>query len=269
MSEDRSGPVLPEDYFRTPSPARTWNYWLGGKDNYPIDQEVGGVLVGAYPELPSMARQSRQFLVRAVRTLAGELGVRQFLDVGSGLPTMQNTHEIAQSITPAAKIVYVDNDPVVLTHARALLTSTTTEGATDYIDSDYRDTANVIAQARAVLNFDEPIAVMFMGVLGYLPDVTELYSVVGDFVNATTAGSYLAIWDFTLTSEAAYIVERKQKELGFPYYGRTVDELAHCFAELELVEPGLVPITQWRPALAEVGGTVQPVDAYGAVGRKR
>src|SRR5918997_5106782 len=149
-----------------PHSARIWNYWMGGKDNYEVDRAAGDAYVAVHPDIVTMAKQSRQFLIRVVRFLAGEAGMRQFLDIGTGLPTMQNTHEVAQQIAPESRIVYVDNDPLVLMHARTLLHNSTPEGVTTYVDADLHDPDLIISDARNVLNFARPIAVMLMGVLG-------------------------------------------------------------------------------------------------------
>src|SRR5918997_6701515 len=149
-----------------PHSARIWNYWMGGKDNYEVDRAAGDAGVTVYPDIVTMAVQSRQFLIRAVRYMASEAGIRQFLDIGTGLPTMQNTHEVAQQVAPESRIVYVDNDPLVLAHARTLLVNTTPEGVTTYVDADFHNPDLIVADARNVLNFSQPIAVMLMGVLG-------------------------------------------------------------------------------------------------------
>ncbi len=186
---------LPDVRPDVPHGARIWNYWLGGKDNYAADREIGDAVSAVFPEIAVMAFKSRQFLSRAVRYLAGEAGIRQFLDIGTGLPTMQNTHEVAQAVAPDARIVYVDNDPLVLAHARALLVNTTAEGLTKYIDADYREPDRIIAEAREILDFTQPIAVMFMGVFGYVPDYDEVSSIISRVVDAVPSGSYLALWD--------------------------------------------------------------------------
>ncbi|MHA6626220.1 SAM-dependent methyltransferase [Pseudonocardia sichuanensis] len=258
---------LPDIRTDVPHGARIWNYWLGGKDNYAADREIADAVSATFPEIVDMAFKSRQFLNRAVRYLAGEAGIRQFLDVGTGLPTMQNTHEVAQSVAPESRIVYVDNDPLVLAHARALLVNTTTEGVTKYVDADYHDPARIIEQAREILDFSRPIAVMFMGVFGYVPDYDEARRIISHVVDATPSGSYLALWEGTSTSEAVVRGAQAQADLGSPYQLRTVDEVAGWFAGTELVEPGLVPLTQWRPDGVEVGRP-EPIDAYCAVGRK-
>ncbi|SHK26600.1 S-adenosyl methyltransferase [Pseudonocardia thermophila] len=249
-----------------PHGARIWNYWLGGKDNYAADREIGDAVAAAVPFVRQYALLTRQFLIRAVTYLAAEAGIRQFLDVGTGLPTAQNTHEVAQAVAPDAKIVYVDNDPLVLAHARALLAGTTSEGITTYVDADYREPEKVLAGARETLDFSQPVAVLFMGVFGYV-EADEMHRVVREIVGATCSGSYLAMWDGTSTSEVAIAGAKAQADMGSPYRLSTVDELEECFKGLEMVEPGLVPVTLWRPAPAAIGAP-EPIDAYGGVGRK-
>ncbi|MGH3976613.1 MAG: SAM-dependent methyltransferase, partial [Pseudonocardiaceae bacterium] len=186
----------------------------------------------------------------------------------TGLPTMQNTHEVAQRIAPESRIVYVDNDPLVLAHARALLANTTPEGVTTYVDADFHDPDLIISDARNVLNFTQPIAVMFMGVLGHVADVDEMSSVVARVMAAVPSGSYLALWDGTDTDEALLEANAKYAETGgIPYLMRSPEQIRQCFDGLEMVEPGLVSITQWRPDTTEVG-EIEPVDGYGAVARK-
>ncbi|MBO0807470.1 MAG: SAM-dependent methyltransferase [Actinobacteria bacterium] len=254
--------------FGEPHAARVWNYWLGGKDNYPADREAGDAVAAVYPAVVNMATQSRQFLIRAVRWLAAEAGIRQFLDIGTGLPTMQNTHEVAQSAAADSKIVYVDNDPLVLAHARALLTNTTPEGVTQYIHADFHEPERIISGARGILNFDQPIAVMFMGVLGLATDYDAVRSIVATVMDTTPAGSYLVLWDMTSTSEAAIRAGETYARSGaVPYVMRGYDQVRDCFEGLELVEPGFVSITLWRPNTRQIG-TVEPIDAYGGVARK-
>jgi hypothetical protein len=248
-----------------PHAARIWNYWMGGKDNFPADRMAGDAVAGVYPEIVVMAQQSRRFLIRVVRYLAAEAGIRQFIDVGTGLPTMQNTHEVAQAVAPQSRVVYVDNDPMVLVHARALLANTTSEGLTTYVPADYHDPDEILAGARESLDFQEPIAVMFMGVMGYEPDIEVVRSLVGRLVDATPSGSHLVLWDGTDTSPA--VVEGAEKLAqsgGVPYVLRSPDDLASCFEGLTLVEPGLVPIPLWRPDEPDAVA----IDAYGAVARK-
>jgi O-methyltransferase involved in polyketide biosynthesis len=254
---------LPGIAVDSPHAARVWNYWMGGKDNYAADRAAGDAVAEVYPDIVTMARQSRQFLIRTVRFLAGEAGIRQFIDIGTGLPTMQNTHEVAQGITPESRIVYVDNDPLVLVYARALLANTTAEGVTTYVDADFRQPDVIIAGAREVLDFTRPVAVMFMGVLGYVTDVDEMRDIVARVMAVVPPGSYLTLWDGTDTGEAVSDGAVKYAESGaIPYHLRSPEQLRQCFHGLDLVDPGLVPITQWRP------DTTSTIDAYGAVARK-
>jgi hypothetical protein len=254
--------------FDVPHAARIWNYWMGGKDNYDADRAAGDAYAEVYPDIVTIAKQCRQFLIRVVRFLACEAGIRQFLDIGTGLPTMENTHEVAQQVAPESRIVYVDNDPLVLVHARALLRNTTPEGVTAYVDADIHDPDLIISDARNVLNFNQPVVVMFMGVLGYVIDVDEMRSIVTRVMAAVPSGSYLALWDGTDTSAAVIKGSATLAESGaVPYNLRSPERIGQCFEGLEMVDPGLVPITLWRPDTAEVG-KVEPIDAYGAVARK-
>jgi O-methyltransferase involved in polyketide biosynthesis len=264
------GVELPDDYFHQPSPARVWNYWLGGKDNYEPDQTVGTVVADIYPGIRTMATQSRQFLIRSVRYLTEEVGIRQFLDLGAGLPDPlgNNTHSVAQTVAPDARIVYVDNDPVVLAHQRALMISGP-QGASAFTAKDYRDTDAVIAHASQTLDFSRPISVMFMGVFGYLPPYDELRSIVDRTMAAVPSGSYLTFWDGTDTSDAIRESHRLQAEMGHPYTLRTIEEIEQVFTGVELVEPGVVQLPQWRPNKNDIAAQAsQQVDAYGGVARK-
>jgi hypothetical protein len=199
-----------------------------------------------------------------VRYLAAEAGIRQFLDIGTGLPTMQNTHEVAQSVAPDSRVVYVDNDPMVLVHARALLTDTTGEGVTNYVLSDYHDPEKILAAAATTIDFSQPVAVMFMGVMGYEPDMSVIRSITGTIMARTVPGSYMVFWDGTDTTPEVVAGAEKLAEMGgVPYILRSPEDLATVFEGLTLVEPGLTEITAWRP-----DGEVEHIDAYGAVGRK-
>ncbi len=233
-----------------PHAARIWNYWMGGADNFPADRAAGDAVAQVYPEIVVMARESRQFLIRVVRFLAAEAGIRQFLDIGTGLPAMQNTHEVAASVDPAAKIVYVDNDPMV------------TAQAGPYVHADYHDPERIVAAAAQTLDFSQPVAVMFMGVLGYEPALGEVRSIVRRTFEVAAPGSHLVLWDGTNTTPSVVDGAKRLAESGgVPYILRSPDELASCFDGLTLIEPGLVPITRWR-AQGEF------IDAYGAVARK-
>jgi hypothetical protein len=175
-----------------PNPARMWNYWIGGKDNYAADRAVAEAVIAAFPTLPSIARVTRRFLGDAVRQLAGEYGIRQFLDIGTGLPNADNTHEVAQRVAPDSRVVYVDNDPVVLAHARALLTSTP-EGKTDFILADLHDPDTIVKQAAQTLDFSQPMAVLLIGVLHFIAEDDDPYAIVARLMAAAPAGSYLVI----------------------------------------------------------------------------
>ena len=211
-----------------------------------------------------MARHSRKFLIRVVHQLTAEAGIRQFLDIGTGLPTMQNTHEVAQAVAPGSRVVYVDNDPLVLVHARALMAQTDGPGNTTHVNADYHDPELILAEAAKVLDFTEPVGVMFMGVLGYEPDLALVSSIVNTVMAAVPSGSYLVLWDGTDTTPAVVEgAERLAQSGGVPYILRSPEQIGSLFDGLELVEPGLVQITKWRP-----DGEAAWLDAYGAVARK-
>jgi hypothetical protein len=246
-----------------PQTARIWNYLLGGKDNFEVDRAVGDQILVGQPELAENARLSRAFLVRAVRYLAAEAGVRQFLDIGTGLPTANNTHEVAQSVAPDSRIVYVDNDPLVLTHARALLTSRP-EGVTSYVDADMYDMDLVLREAGRTLDLSRPVAVLFMGVLGHVEDDTVAQGMVRKALDAVPSGSYLALYDGTdISPEVVEAARIWNESAATPYHLRSPARLAAFFEGLELVEPGLVSVTRWRPDTE-----MREIDQYGAVGRK-
>jgi SAM-dependent methyltransferase len=248
--------------------ARIWNYWLGGKDNYAADREVGDQIREVYPDIVNIARHARAFLGRAVRYLASDEGIRQFLDIGTGLPTVDNTHEIAQRVAPDSRIIYVDHDPLVLVHARALLTSTP-EGATDYIEADARDPELILRKAAETLDFDRPIALMMLGILGQILDDDEAYAVTKRLLDALPPGSYFVFEDGTniVRPEAASETERLRDEGGDPYRLRSPEQLARFFDGLELLEPGLVSVSRWRYEPSPFGEPDE-LDAYCGVGRK-
>ena len=246
-----------------PQTARIWNYLLGGKDNFAADRAVGEQILVGQPALAENARLSRAFLVRAVRYLAAEAGVRQFLDIGTGLPTANNTHEVAQASAPESKIVYVDNDPLVLAHARALLTSAP-EGVTNYVDANMYDTDVVLSEAAKTLDFSQPVAVLFMGVLGHVEKDADAQGIVRTAMDAVPSGSYFAMYDGTDTSPEVVEAARLWNLSAVPqYHLRSADRLARFFDGLEFVEPGLVSVTKWRPETE-----MHEIDQYGAVGRK-
>jgi O-methyltransferase involved in polyketide biosynthesis len=249
-------------------PARVYDYWLGGKDNFAADREAAEQVIAANPDVLGGVRANRACLGRAVRYLAGEAGVRQFLDVGTGLPTADNTHEVAQRVSPACRVVYVDNDPIVLAHARALLT-TTPEGATAYVEADLRDTGKVLAGAAATLDFSKPVAVMLLMILQYIPDPEDPWGIVARLLDAVPPGSYLVVSDTAADINAQAVAEsarRYNQRLGsVRQTRRTRAEFARFFEGLDLIEPGVVPLPQWR-APATPG---QAIPAYAGVGRKR
>jgi hypothetical protein len=259
----------PEIDATVPNSARIWNYWLGGKDNYPVDREVGDEYRAIYPEIVQVARASRQFLARAVLYLAGEAQVHQFLDIGTGLPTFNNTHDVAQRVAPGTRVVYVDNDPVVLAHARALLTST--KAVTAYVDADLHDPDEILAAAGRTLDFTRPIGLMMLGILGHIGDDDEARSIVKRLLDALPSGSYLTICDGTNDLfEAGVEAQRLYNESGaVPYRLRSAQQIADFFEGLELVEPGVVSCPRWRPDPVAIGRDLPPeMDQVAGVGRK-
>lgn len=252
-----------------PHSARVWNYWLGGKDNFAADRALGDQIVQVFPDIVDIARESRLFLTRAVRYLAGEVGIRQFLDIGTGLPSADNTHKVAQRINPYSRIVYVDNDPLVLVHARALLTSSP-EGSTDYLDADVHDPDTILRGAAKTLDFTEPIALMMLGILGNVVDYDEARTILDRLVSALPPGSYLVINDGTniVNREARDEATRISIEAGTPYIARHPDEIAGFFHGLELIEPGVVSSSRWRPHPNPESGVPAEVDVFCGVARK-
>ncbi len=246
-----------------PHSARVWNYWLGGKDNFPADRELGDKVFEVYPDIVHVARAQREFLVRAITYLAGEVGIRQFLDIGTGLPSADNTHEVAQRIAPDSRIVYVDNDPLVLVHARALLTSAP-GGATAYVDADVRDPDTILAEAAELLDFTQPIALVMFGIVGNVADNDEASAIVKRLLDRVRPGSYLALNDGTHGEDVDKAIEITQAD-GHPYNLRTPEQVASFFDGLELAEPGVVSTPLWRPA---AGPAPQPLHIFGGVGRK-
>jgi len=270
-----SGPEEPSSTARTgidttvPHSARIWNYWLGGKDNFAVDRAAGDAWAATFPGVRDIARASRSFLTRSLHYLAAEAGIRQFLDIGTGLPTADNTHQVAQRVAPGARIVYVDNDPLVLAHARALLTSTP-EGATAYIHADLRDPDKILAEAAETLDFTKPIALILSGVLGHVVDIGEARSIVRGLMDALPSGSYLSLNDGTSVVGGDQVEQATQdyNESGaLPYIQRTPEEIASFFDGLELVPPGVVSCPRWRPDPAPADSLAE-VDAFGGVGRK-
>src|SRR6266851_5308629 len=231
-------------------PARVYDYWLGGKDNFQADRIAGQETIAAYPAIRSSARANRAFLTRTVSYLAGQRGIRQFLDIGSGLPAAPNTHEVAQSIAPASRIVYVDNDPMVLSHARALLTSGP-QGVTAYVDADLRDPAAILTQAAAVLDFTEPAAILLLAVLDHIPGLDQARQILAQLLAAVPPGSFLVISHAASDidpDETAEMIGRLNEHLAEGNFtGRPRDVVARFFDGLDPVAPGVVKVTQWHP----------------------
>ena len=248
--------------------ARVYDYWLGGKDNFAADREAAEHVIAAYPDIRVGVRAQRAFLGRAVHYLVAEEGIRQFLDIGTGLPSGNNTHEVAQRAAPESRVVYVDNDPIVLLHARALLASSP-QGATAYIDADLRDTGKILAEAERVLDVTKPVAVMLVGVLQCIPDEDQPAAIVTRLMSAVPSGSYL-----TVVQPASDVAEGLNqamrgynRQASAPVIARSHAEVSRFFDGLELTEPGLVQIHRWRPGLP--GANVsRDIAAYGGVARK-
>ena len=249
--------------------ARMYDFLLGGKDNYAADRAASEEMLKIYPEAAYSARANRAFLGRAVRYLAGQAGIRQFLDIGTGIPTAGNTHEVAQAIAPESRVVYVDYDPVVLAHARALLTSNE-EGATEYIDSDLRDTLAILSQAAQLLDFTRPVAVTLLSILHAVPDADGPQAIVAALMDAVPSGSYIAISHAAsdlITPEALQGLYDSFQKVQQQFQWRTREQVAQFFAGTDLVEPGLVRVDDWRP---EPGaGDTRKSAMWAAVGRKR
>lgn len=231
-----------------PHSARIWNYWLGGKDNYAVDEQAGDAYSAVFPGIVAVARGSRAFLGRAITHLVTEAGIRQFLDIGTGLPTVDNTHEVAQRLAPESRIVYVDHDPLVLTHARALLTSSA-EGATNYVDAELADPDRILSVAAETLDLARPTALILSNILGHVADYDQARSIVAHLMDALPSGSYLAVNDGSRGIDADY--ERAQDAYNdsgaIPYFLRPVDRIAAFFDGLELLDPGVVSVPLWRP----------------------
>jgi hypothetical protein len=234
--------------------ARVWNYLLGGKDNFTADRETGDLILKMFPGIATLARLQRGFLVRAVSYLAGEAGIRQFLDIGTGLPTADNTHEVAQALAPESRIVYADNDPMVLVHAKALLTSAP-EGATSYAEADVRDPDTILAEADRALDLSQPVALVMLGILGQLPDSDGPHALVRRYLDALPSGSYLALCDGTDASPALNdAIAAYNQNSASSYHLRSPEQIAAFFDGLTLVPPGIVTASQWRAEAEDRAG---------------
>jgi trans-aconitate methyltransferase len=266
VSEDES----PKFDISVAHPARIYDYWLGGKDNFAADRAAGDRVIEIRPEIIANVRANREFLGRAVRYLVEQEGIRQFLDIGTGLPSASNTHEVAQAAAPDARIVYVDNDPIVLAHARALLTSAP-EGQTAYISADLRDVDTVLAEATETLDFGQPVALMFLMTLQYVPDAGDPHAIVRRYVDALSPGSFLVVSDTTIENEDAVLTESARR-MNEGMAGRTTQTrrspagILRFFDGLDLIEPGLTRLNSWRPGPDDPTG--RGIPAHCAVGRR-
>jgi hypothetical protein len=248
--------------------ARVYDYWLGGKDNFAADRAAAEQAIAAYPDIVLSVRANRAFLARVVRYLAGEAGIRQFLDIGTGIPATNNTHEVAQLVAPESRVVYVDNDPVVLAHARVLLTSGP-HGVTSYLDADLRDTARVLSAAAETLDFSRPVALMLMAILQHLDNADDPYAIVATLLGALPAGSYLALSHPASDIEAeaqGELARRLNQTMAEKVTMRDRAQVARFFDGLEMLEPGLVRVPEWRPASEAEANS--PAGLWGGVGRK-
>jgi hypothetical protein len=249
--------------------ARVYDFWLGGKDNYAADRVVGEQVAAAYPDVLLAVQAQRRFLARAVHFLVTEAGIRQFLDIGTGLPSADNTHQVAQRAAPESRVVYVDNDPIVLTHARALLTSSP-EGATEYIDADLRATGAILERAAGLLDFGQPVAVMLLGILQGIPDQDDPGAIIARLTGAVPPGSYLAISQIAADVAADQVaegVQRYNQQAAAPVAARTHAEVSRFFTGLDLVEPGIVQVHRWRPGPRNPDSD-RNLAIYAGVGRK-
>ncbi|WP_046563255.1 SAM-dependent methyltransferase [Micromonospora sp. HK10] len=256
-----------------PHAARRYDYWLGGKDNFAADRKSGDAIAAVYPAIRTTVIENRRFMHRATRYLAGSAGIRQFLDIGTGIPTSPNLHEVAQGVAPESRVVYVDNDPIVLAHARALLTSSPA-GATAYVDADLRDPERILAHptVRSTIDFDRPIGLTMVAILHFLTEADDPYAITRRLVDALPSGSYVVISHATtdlvpreIATAAAPATTSSMIDMAF----RDRDEFGAFFTGLELVEPGIAPITEWHPEEpADQRVPAAQASMYAAVARK-
>jgi hypothetical protein len=259
---------MPDFDASVPHIARVYDYWLGGTDNFAADRVMGERTLQAYPNLVYSVRANRAFLARAVRFLAGEAGIRQFLDIGTGIPTANNTHEVAQRIAPSSRIVYVDNDPVVLSHARALL-KTTPEGACAYLDADLRDPEAILAAAADTLDFSQPVAVMLIAVMHFIGDDAQAGAIMRRLMAACVPGSYVALSHAASDIDAAQMAEMVRRLNESTAEKTTLRDRAaviRLFDGLQLVEPGVIRAAEWRPDTDLEAAS--PAALWGGVARK-
>jgi O-methyltransferase involved in polyketide biosynthesis len=252
-----------------PHPARVYAYWLGGKDHFPADRQAAEDVMRVRPQVVASARANRAFLARAVRYLAANCGIRQFLDIGAGLPVPDaNTHEIAQRAAADSKIVYVDSDQLVLVHARALLASATPEGACAYVDADLREPETILAQAAKTLDFTQPTAILLLAVLHFIEDAAAPAEIVAHLASALAPGSYVAISHLTADlapEQVAAAIAAYNTHSAVPVIARTHAQVTGLFGGLPLLAPGVVPVTEWRPQVGDPFG--QPADLHAGLAR--
>jgi hypothetical protein len=271
QSPDSWGPgEVSRLHTEVPHVARVYDYWLDGKDNFTADRVAAEETIAAFPGIRLSAQANRAFLRRTVRYLAAEEGIRQFLDIGTGLPAADNTHEVSQAIAPESRVVYVDNDPLVLAHARALLTSGP-QGVTDYLDADLRNTDTILERAAATLDFTRPVAIMLLAILHYIPDLAEARQIMTKLLDAVPSGSFFVIShagtdllpDEVLAFEKSLNAHLAAHE---HHVARRHDAVLGLLDGLTLVEPGLVPVSEWRPDTPEEAAT--PTILWGGVAKK-
>ncbi|MFB7736108.1 SAM-dependent methyltransferase [Streptomyces sp. NPDC056112] len=270
MNERAAGGTVPINS-SVAHPARVYNVWLGGKDHYPADQEAAELAAAANPQIVPAVRANRAFLGRAVRELAGKAGIRQFLDIGTGIPTANNTHEVAQGVDPGARVVYVDNDPIVLAHARALLVSTP-EGATDYLEADLRDVDRVLTAAGEMLDLAQPVGLMLVAVLQYVPDADDPYGIARRLLDALAPGSHIVLSHPAADIGAEKVAEsmRVYNDRAAEHAGatpRTHADVTRFFDGTDLLEPGVVQLPEWHPDPAD-GLSPGALPMWCGVGRK-
>jgi O-methyltransferase involved in polyketide biosynthesis len=272
MPEQDAGPSagLPGFDAHVPNPARMWNYWVGGKDHFAADREAAAKVQEAMPSLPVIAQMARRFLINAVHTLAADYGIRQFLDIGTGLPTADNTHDVAQRAAPESRVVYVDHDPVVISHARTLLTSSP-QGKTAFLQADLRDTRTILTEAARTLDFTRPIAVLLIAVLHFVPDTDDPYAVVGRLMDAAPPGSFLVIGHAAsdIAAEAAKEMARRYNARSpVPITLRNRAQVTRFFDGLDMIDPGVAPLNHWwalgRTDVGDAGGLI----GYSGIGQK-
>jgi hypothetical protein len=248
--------------------ARVYDYWLGGKDNFAVDREAGAQAISDYPAIVRGVKEQRAFLMRVVRYLAGDAGIRQFLDIGTGLPSANNTHEVAQSVAPECRVVYVDNDPMVLAFARALLASGE-QGVTAYLDADLRDFGAILERAADTIDFTQPVAVLLIGILQLIGDADNPHVIVRRLMEAVPAGSWLVVAHPAndVAPELVTMAENLSRHSATPTTLRSQAAISRFFDGLDLLEPGLVQLHRWDPGTLAPDAE-EPVPAYCGLGRK-